>query len=189
MKRILLTTASVAALGMAAPAMAQIVLDPIKGQSDSWIDQINTNNTATVTQSASITTGNVSDIKQRDFNAASVDQSGSTTLNKSIIDQADYNNSSNFLTGAVEGARVVQRGDFNTNNSTVTQRTTNAATTDVGDNTADVLQEGVNNKNMSGIVQDGFSNAVMVWQSGADINNNSTVNQTGSANAASVIQR
>jgi hypothetical protein len=186
MKRILLTTASAVALGMAAPALAQVP-DATRGQSESWIDQINTNNSATVRQSASVTTGNVSDINQGNFNSANVDQSGSNTLNKSIIDQAEYNSSTNLLTGGVEGANVVQRGDFNNNLSTITQKTT-SSTAGLGDNTADVLQEGVNNINTSGIIQDGFANAVVVWQGGEDIRNTSTVNQTGSENSAHVIQ-
>jgi trimeric autotransporter adhesin len=191
MKRFLLTTASAVALGMAAPAMGQVALPiegPIAGQSDSQIDQIDKFNSATVSQSAlSDRTGNYSEIKQGSHNTANVKQSGTNTLNRSIIDQAYDNNTANELTGAlVEGARVVQEGDGNRNNSTVTQKTTNQTTS--GGNTADVWQYGFGNENTSAIIQDGFSNAVMVWQSGDHIRNNSTVNQTGSENSAHVIQ-
>jgi hypothetical protein len=194
MKRFLLTTASAVVLGMAAPAMGQGRPDrPEEGLSESWIEQIGSENSATVTQSSSASgkeTGNLSIIDQGSHNTAKVDQSGSGTLNTSIIEQADWNNGTNELTGEdVDGARVVQKGNLNRNTSKVTQKTTTKSK-DIGNNTADVLQDGTGIANESVIIQDGFANAVIVWQDGdGGIKNSSNVTQSGSNNSAHVIQK
>jgi hypothetical protein len=202
MKRFLLTTASAVTLGMAAgmaaPAMGQ-VLQPVKpeeairGQSDSWIDQIDGYNSAIVKQSSSSSsdpskgTGNLSIIEQGSYNAAYVDQSGTDSLNESRINQDTQNDSSNLNSNGVAGTKVVQTGTGNTNVSRVTQRTSEGE--ELGSNAADVWQYGTGATNTSDVVQDGFSNTVVVWQSGTDISNNSTVNQTGQWNNATVDQR
>jgi hypothetical protein len=199
MKRFLLTTASAVALGMAAPAMGQVKPEEvIRGQSDSWIDQIDGHNSAIVKQSstsASATdpskgTGNLSIIEQGSYNAAYVEQSGTDSLNESRIKQDTDNDSTNLNSGDVAGAKVVQTGTGNKNVSRVTQKKTElAGGTQWGSNTADVWQYGSSADNTSDIIQDGFANAVIVWQSGADISNNSTVNQAGQYNQATVEQK
>jgi trimeric autotransporter adhesin len=201
MKRFLLTTASAVALGMAAPAMGQVVKpeDAIRGQSESWIDQIDGNNSAIVKQSstaASATdstkgTGNLSIIEQGSYNAAYVEQSGTDSLNESRINQDTENDSSNLNSDGVAGAKVVQTGTGNKNVSRVTQNTTELSGVggQLGSNAADVWQYGTNTQNTSDIVQDGFANAVVVWQSGNDISNNSTVNQSSQWNNVTVEQK
>jgi hypothetical protein len=80
MRRFVLMTASVVALGMAAPATAQAL-----GPNDAFIDQIGDRNGATVSQTGSSGSGKGSDIDQISGNAAEVTQAGKGKLNKSTM--------------------------------------------------------------------------------------------------------
>jgi hypothetical protein len=175
-----------AVLGFAAPAYAVDVVTPIVNESNSQIDQIGGDNSATVVQTASNGAGNASAINQAGDDTATVRQSGGLgTLNSSQIDQSGDNNTSNTLTGVVVGAAVTQEGDNNGNTLTITQGS-------LGGNTASVNQGllGSNSENESHIIQSGSDGAVLVDQTGtAGTSNESHVTPfSGDANEAIVNQ-
>jgi hypothetical protein len=92
MKRSLLMAASVVALGMAPPAIAQA-----RGQNDAFIDQIGDSTSATASQTEASAAGNGSDIDQITGDAAEVTHGGPGSLHKSIIIQAAEKAAANVI--------------------------------------------------------------------------------------------
>jgi hypothetical protein len=177
------TSAAIIALafGLASPAFAQPPAATV-GTNASTIDQINSGNSATVSQSVAGGAGNTSEINQKGGDVANITQIGTGgTLNYSKVEQQGNNQYSNGLTGAVAGASVYQEGNYNWNESTVKQKGS-------GGNTASIWQHGNSNWNISTVDQDGAHNAAAINQSGNWATNESNVSQTGNYNNASVTQ-
>jgi hypothetical protein len=161
-------TAVALVLALSAPAFADQI-------STSYVDQIGSSNSATVSQWATGGNTNISDIDQTSWQKATVVQGGLSSSNTSGV----------YQTGSGGGvADVWQEGNTTSNTSWVTQDT-NSATP----NTATVKQyDGVSN--YSDIKQNsGDGNIAAVTQYGAGNVNSSWVTQSGSNNTASVTQQ
>jgi hypothetical protein len=183
MKRFLLTTASVVGLGIAAPAFAQT--------SDSYIDQIESGNSATVSQAAG-SVDNYSSIRQEGTgNTATVVQGGSGGNAVSGVggvstgNEAWWDNRSWILQyGTGHTAEVRQLGIGAWNSSRIEQRGQ--------DQYANVVQDGASD-NWSEVKQFGdlsaLNNATVEQGGAAGISNSSSVTQSGSGNTATVIQK
>jgi hypothetical protein len=183
MKRFLLTTASLVGLGIAAPAFAQT--------NDSYIDQVESGNTATVGQMAG-GVDNYSSIRQEGTrNTANVVQGGSggnassgaggvSTGNEDWWD----NRSWILQYGTGHTADVSQMGIGAWNSSRIEQHGQNQYTK--------VVQDGESN-NLSEVKQFGalsaLNNATVEQGGAASISNSSAVTQSGSGNTATVIQK
>jgi trimeric autotransporter adhesin len=194
MKNIFAMAASILALSLATPAMAQSSL--------STVDQIGIGNGVTVEQLGAAAI-NDSKIKQglnpvdvpSELNTARVIQDGFNVLkNISTIDQDGFDNDAsttqggNGTVGDINQSKIDQAGDNNTawvvqgnaqldNDSTVIQSGVgNLATADQGG-----TAEGNSNHNDSGITQLGDDNDARVHQGGSSLADNlSTVTQTDS---------
>jgi hypothetical protein len=180
MKRFVLGAASVMALGTAAPGFAQT--------SSSYIDQIDTGNTATVGQTAAGSVDNFSKISQEGTgNTAKVVQSGvigrggSGSGGASDGSEEWWDNKSWILQyGTGHTAEVIQIADGGLNSSNIKQNGM--------DNYATVKQHGASDS-WSDITQSSANNSATVDQSGVvGVGNYSNVTQSGSNNTATVTQ-
>ena len=155
MKNIIFTGASLLALAIASPALAQSTSD---------IDQTGNSNGANVTQSGS----NDSDVDQvGNSNAATVGQSG--TGGESNILQTGNSNRANTTQNTIGGlADVIQSGNSNQSDITQTDANAGGALGVAGkDPEAFVNQQG--NSNISGVTQ---SNSAVSFDLIANVNQN-----------------
>ncbi len=174
MKKMILTSASILALSMAGPALAQVV------NNDSEIEQAGNNALASVNQSG---TGNESDVVQNGGTGtftsgpnagrsvvATVNQAGTDGTSK-IAQDGDRNAASLTQTSASDGMRSEISQERNRNTATVIQRGTSDGTT-------------IN----SIVEQTGTQGVAYVEQDSATDGATSSVTQTGGDQRASVIQ-